>query len=159
MAATPESRSKDAIRKVLELLAAALPRTPSGTHPSGLWWWMVQPGYGQANAPDFIGRINGAFFAIEAKADPAEGGKPPRPGQVRELEAIRLAGTLSNQWVGVIGDEASFGDWCYWIIQRARPLLTNDTCLTHISAVPWRTQAALNQRPAPPVLRIRSKKS
>jgi hypothetical protein len=160
MAATPESRSKDALRKVLEAIAATLPKTVHETHPAGLWWWWIQPGYGQANAPDVIGRINGAFFAVEAKADPSEGGRPPRPGQERELEAISQSGPVGNQWVGVVGTYEAFDDWRTWMLSHlVTPARTLSPQLREqVKAIPWRTSAALNRRPAPPVLRIRSKK-
>ncbi len=160
MAATPESRTKEALRKVLEAIADSLPKTCHGTHPAGLWWWWIQPGFGQANAPDVIGRINGAFFAVEAKADPSEGGRPPRPGQVRELEAIRQSGQVGGQWVGVVDTAEAFDDWRAWMLSH---LVTPSTppppaLRATVQAIPGRTRAVRTQRPAPPVLRIKTRK-
>lgn len=162
MAATPESRTKDAMRKVLTAIARVLPPTEGGAHVQGLWWWWLQPGYGQANGPDLVGRADGAFFAVEAKADPSEGGRAPRPGQVRELQAIALSGNVGNQWVGSISTSAEFDDWRRWML-RHLPLHLLDAdamqeVATAVLAVPWRTEASQRRRPAPPVLRIRTKK-
>ena len=150
--------------KVLDTLAATLPRTPSGTHPAGMWWWWLQPGYGQKDGPDLIGVVFGRFFAAEAKADSVEGGRPPRPGQVRELEAIALA-ALPRNAVCVVADEASFKAWRATVIDayieglgRHRTPQQGDA-IQRALAVPWRTDAQQRQRPAPPVLRIRNRKS
>ena len=170
MAATPESRSKDAAKKVLECIAAALPKTASETHAEGLWWWWIQPGYGQANAPDLIGFIQGAAVVVEFKADPSEGGRPPRPGQVREIEAILAATEGTASWVGAVGDAESFDLWRAWMVEQARrkldPFLQLEKTARITAAemfmpramhaaeealnVPWRTKAALTRRPAPP---------
>lgn len=157
MAATPESKTKDALRRVLAVLDAALPRTPSGTHAEGLWYWWLQPGYGQAGAPDLIGRFHGAFFAVEAKADPADGGRKERPAQARELEAIALSGPLSSQLVGVVFDEASFCAWRDWITRRyALHADAKNDVLAAMLACPWRPKAPA-RRKAPPVLRVKNR--
>lgn len=162
MAATPESRSKDALRKVLTIISRALPPTPDGAHVQGLWWWWLQPGYGQQHGPDLLGRIDGAFFAVEAKADPSENGRPPRPGQARELNAITLSGKVGGQWVGVVGTAESFDAWRRWMLRHLPLQYLNSEQLqalhVEVVAVPWRTAAIRAQRQAPPVMRIRTKK-
>lgn len=150
------------MRKVLTAIAKALPPTEGGAHSIGIWYWWLQPGYGQQHGPDLIGRTDGAFFAVEAKADPSEKGKPPRPGQVRELEAIALSGKVGNQWVGAVFDAETFDQWRRWML-RHLPLqhLSSEelqALYAEVTAIPWRTAAIRAQRPAPPVLRVRTKK-
>lgn len=75
MAQTPEGRVKARTKKVLEELEC---------------WFFMPPanGYGRAGIPDFIGCLNGVFFAIETKA----GKNKPTALQIRELERIQAAG-------------------------------------------------------------------
>jgi hypothetical protein len=55
-----------------------------------LCYWFMPPsnGFGRAGIPDFVGTINGKFFAIEAKA---EGGQVTAL-QARELDRINSMG-------------------------------------------------------------------
>ena len=75
MALTPEGRVKARTRKVLEELEC---------------WYFMPPanGYGRAGIPDFVGCLNGQFFAIEAKA-----GKGKTTAlQDREIAQIKSCG-------------------------------------------------------------------
>ena len=75
---TPEGKVKAEIKKVLEA--------------AGAWYFMPSMnGYGRKGIPDFIGCVNGRFFAIEAKA---ENGKAT-PWQERELAAIAKSGGMA----------------------------------------------------------------
>ena len=75
MALTPEGRVKARTRKVLEELEC---------------WYFMPPanGYGRVGIPDFIGCLNGVFFAIETKA----GKNKPTALQLREIDRIKAAG-------------------------------------------------------------------
>ena len=75
MALTPEGRVKARTRKVLEELEC---------------WYFMPPanGYGRVGIPDFIGCLNGVFFAIETKA----GNNKPTALQLREIDRIKAAG-------------------------------------------------------------------
>lgn len=69
---TPEKKVKDAIKKLLNSIP-------------NCWYFMpASNGYGRAGIPDFVGHINGRFFAIEAKA---KGGKPTAL-QIQEMLSI-----------------------------------------------------------------------
>lgn len=55
MAITPEGKVKEEIKKVLEFHCA--------------YWFMPRGStFGTAGVPDFVGCINGRFFAVEAKS-------------------------------------------------------------------------------------------
>ena len=72
---TPEGKIKKQIKQKLEELECYYFMPPAN-------------GYGRAGIPDFVGCLNGAFFAIEAKA-----GKGKTTAlQDRELEKIRASG-------------------------------------------------------------------
>ena len=75
MAATPEGKVKDAVRKILDSM--------------GVYYFMPPGvGFGRAGIPDIIGCMNGHFIAIECKA-----GKGKATAlQERELNAIAAAG-------------------------------------------------------------------
>jgi hypothetical protein len=52
-------------------------------------WWFMPPanGFGRAGIPDFVGHVNGNFFAVETKY----GKGTTTANQVREIEAIDKA--------------------------------------------------------------------
>lgn len=79
MAQTPEKLVKNRIDAILKELGA----------------WYFKPsanGYGRSSIPDFVGNLNGLFFAIEAKAK----GNKPTALQARELERIKAAGGFAK---------------------------------------------------------------
>lgn len=76
MSKTPEGQVKDAVRKVL-----------SGYKIYG--YWPVPSGYGKATL-DFIGCINGWYFAIETKAS----GEKPTPRQLLTIKEMNDAGAI-----------------------------------------------------------------
>jgi VRR-NUC domain len=72
---TPEAKVKHAIKRRLDSF--------------GAWYFMPVAGLlGRVGVPDFVGCLNGRFFAIEAKAD---NGRVTRIQQ-RCLDAIAAAG-------------------------------------------------------------------
>jgi Holliday junction resolvase len=72
---TPEKKVKNDIKKLLNSLP-------------NCWYFMpASNGFGRAGIPDFVGHINGMFFAIEAKA---KGGKPTAL-QIQEMISISTA--------------------------------------------------------------------
>lgn len=82
MAATPEGRVKAKVRKVLE------------KYPH--WgFWPVPTGYGRTSL-DYIGCINGRFFAIETKAP----GKKPTPLQEQTMKQMMHSGGIVFLVVG-----------------------------------------------------------
>lgn len=76
MATTPEGKVKAIIRERLDGISNCYYFMP----PSN--------GFGRAGVPDFVGHVDGKFFAIEAKA---EGGKATAL-QLREIAKIIAAG-------------------------------------------------------------------
>lgn len=78
MAATPESKVKDKVKKILKEYGAyyAMP---------------VASGYGHAGIPDFLACYKGQFLGIECKAN---GGKPTTL-QLSNLKQIDDAGGVS----------------------------------------------------------------
>jgi Holliday junction resolvase len=81
MAATPESKVKDKLRKYLTQL--------------GIYHFMPPAnGFGRAGIPDIIGCYNGQFVAFECKA----GKNIPTALQEREIRNIQAA----NGWAFVI---------------------------------------------------------
>jgi hypothetical protein len=98
MAATPESKVKKVIKDWLKEQSEI-----------DLWFFMpFSGGYGVVGIPDIVGCWNGAFFAVEVKAD---GGKTT-PWQDRTLAAITKAGgragvarTLEEAQMIVLGRE------------------------------------------------------
>ena len=52
-------------------------------------WWFMPPanGFGRSGIPDFVGHVNGNFFAVETKF----GKGTATANQVREMEAIDKA--------------------------------------------------------------------
>lgn len=80
---TPEAKVKKRVKEVLE-----------GMYVAGIKIYYFMPpanGYGRAGIPDFVGIIDGRFFAIETKA-----GKGKTTAlQDRELCRIREAGGIA----------------------------------------------------------------
>jgi penicillin-binding protein-related factor A (putative recombinase) len=76
MAATPEAKVKTAVRAVL-----------SGYKIYG--YWPVPGGYGKATL-DFLGCVNGWYFAIETKAP----GQKPTPRQLQTIDEMTAAGAV-----------------------------------------------------------------
>ena len=75
MSATPESKVKAAVKKVLDSYGAYYFMPPAN-------------GYGRAGIPDIIACYHGRFIAIECKA----GRNKPTALQMRELTLIDAAG-------------------------------------------------------------------
>ena len=74
-AMTPEGKVKAAVKRVLDR--------------PGIWYYMpAQNGFGTKGIPDFLGTVNGEFFAIETKA----GKKRPTLLQQLTLDKIAAAG-------------------------------------------------------------------
>ena len=75
---TPETKVKDKIKTILKELKC--------------YYFMPSAnGYGRSGIPDFIGCLNGAFFAIETKA-----GKGTTTAlQDREIQRIKDAGGIA----------------------------------------------------------------
>lgn len=78
---TPEKKVKDAIKKLLRSL------------PNCYYFMPASNGFGRAGIPDFVGHINGRFFAIEAKA---KGGKPTAL-QIQEM--LHISETNGAVWL------------------------------------------------------------
>lgn len=75
---TPEGKVKNAVKKFLA--------------QHNIYYFMpATGGYGRSGVPDFIGCINGKFFAVETKA----GKGTPTALQLREMERIKAAGGLT----------------------------------------------------------------
>lgn len=83
MAATPEKKVKDKLRKQLTQL--------------GIYHFMPPAnGFGRAGIPDVVGCFNGQFVAFECKAN----GNKPTALQEREIAAIQTA----KGWAFVIDE-------------------------------------------------------
>jgi Holliday junction resolvase len=79
MAATPEKKVKDKVRKILTDLGAY--HFMPATH-----------GYGTSGVPDIIGCYKGRMFAIECKA----GNNRPTALQMKNLNAVAAAGGFAE---------------------------------------------------------------
>lgn len=80
MAATPEGRVKEAVKKYLDSI--------------GAWWYMpVSNGMGRVGCPDFLVCHQGKFVAVETKAPGKRGNTTPN--QDRELRWIERANGLA----------------------------------------------------------------
>jgi Holliday junction resolvase len=79
MAATPEKKVKDKVRKILTDLGAY--HFMPATH-----------GYGTSGVPDIIGCYKGRMFAIECKA----GNNKPTALQMKNLNAVAAAGGFAE---------------------------------------------------------------
>lgn len=78
--ATPESKVKDVVRRVLK------------AQGDKLWYCMPSThGYGASGAPDFIGCYRGVFFGIECKA----GNNKPTLLQERAIDGINASGGVA----------------------------------------------------------------
>lgn len=68
-------------------------------------YWFMPPanGYGRSGIPDFIGQVNGNFFAIETKF----GNNQPTNNQVREMTDIIQSG--GKVWI--VREGASLSAW------------------------------------------------
>lgn len=132
---TPESLSKDAIRAVLEHAKA------TGSRP--IEWAMPTPGPGDTHSPDFWIVAAGRLVLVEAKADPSEGGRPPRPGQAAFLDAWSTAGAVCF----VVGDETSFANFASW--------LASYLGLPAPCTKPWRSKVVKTRPKAPPIPRTK----
>ena len=76
MAATPESKVKAKIKKILE--------------ENGVYYAMpIGTGYGRSGVPDFLCCVDGKFLAIEAKATDKD---KPTALQMREMKRIEDVG-------------------------------------------------------------------
>ena len=133
--ATPENLSKAAIRAVLEHARQA------GARP--IVWTMPTPGPGDTHSPDFWVLAAGRLILVEAKADPSEGGRPARPGQISFLESWSAAGATTF----VVKDEASFESFKLWV--------ATFLVLPNMAPVPWRSEIAKSRRPAPAIPRAK----
>lgn len=78
MAATPEKKVKDAVKKMLDAAGA-------------YHFFAFMVGFGRSGIPDIICCVNGKFLAIECKA----GKNTTSALQERELAAIRRAGGVA----------------------------------------------------------------
>ena len=122
MAATPESFSKAAVQRLLHVLLEQLPATREGR--LRLWYWWIQPGFGQSAAPDLIGMLAGRFFAVEIKADPIEGGKPIQGAQLDMQQWIATAcdhgeALAPVHYVKGVTNAQEFESLRCWLLQRA----------------------------------------
>jgi hypothetical protein len=75
MAATPEKKVKDKVRKML-------------TESNAFHFMPATHGYGTSGVPDIVGCYKGRMFAIECKA----GDNKPTALQLKNLSAIAAAG-------------------------------------------------------------------
>jgi hypothetical protein len=75
MAATPEKKVKDKVRKIL-------------TESGAFHFMPATHGYGTSGVPDIVGCYKGRMFAIECKA----GDNKPTALQLKNLSAIAAAG-------------------------------------------------------------------
>jgi len=88
--ATPESKVKNEIKRVLEELHI-FPAAKAATFPTDAAGYYFMPqgtGYSVSGIPDFVGHFHGRLFAVEAKAP----GKKPTAFQRRQIEAINCRG-------------------------------------------------------------------
>lgn len=127
--ATPESLTKDAVRRALK---AAEDAGASIVH------WMVIPAAGTVGFPDFLILVNGALLGVECKAAKEDGGKVATDKQLSTLEAIKAAGGHGM----VVGCPDSFENLCgslMWLgdVQFERPY--------------WRSKQVQNRRKPPPL--------
>lgn len=89
--ATPEALSKDAVRRTLELFA-----------PHVDYFLPAANGLGEDGTPDFVGAVRWVMcplpaqpalhFAVETKADAAEGGKGPTKRQLARIARVQFVG-------------------------------------------------------------------
>lgn len=75
---TPENIVKNNVKKVLDKFKSQIDG-----------FWPVPSGYGESHL-DYVGCIDGQFFAIETKAP----GKKPTPRQLERIRRVELAGGM-----------------------------------------------------------------
>lgn len=80
MATTPEGKVKERVKRIL-------------VESSAYYFMPATGGFGRSGVPDFVGCLNGLFFAIECKA----GKGKPTALQEREMKNIKKAG--GEAWV------------------------------------------------------------
>lgn len=89
MAATPESKVKDRVKKILL------------KYPKTYYLMPVTGGYGSSGAPDIVACSDGKFIGVECKAN----GNKPTALQIKHLQKIAEAGGYSfvvdDQSIGV----------------------------------------------------------
>ena len=78
MARTPEGKVKDKVVAILKDMGA-------------YYFFPATHGYGRSGVPDIVCCLNGQFVGIECKAN----GNKATPLQIREIEAIRMAGGIA----------------------------------------------------------------
>lgn len=88
MAATPESKVKDRVKKILAKFQKTYHLMP------------VTGGYGSSGAPDIIALVEGKFIGIECKAN----GNKPTALQMKHLEKI-----VGADGYGFVVDDKSIG--------------------------------------------------
>ena len=94
-------KKEEDVKKVVKAILKSTPNC----------WWFMPPanGFGRAGIPDFVGHVNGHFFAVETKF----GKGTTTANQERELAHIAQAGgqiwivreTSLNPWI------AEFEGW------------------------------------------------
>ena len=91
MAATPEKKVKDKVRKAL-------------TEAGAYHFMPATHGYGTSGVPDIVGCYRGRMFAIECKA----GSNKPTALQMKNLTAIAAAGgyteVINEENLNAVGD-------------------------------------------------------
>lgn len=91
MAATPEKKVKDKVRKAL-------------TEAGAYHFMPATHGYGTSGVPDIVGCYRGRMFAIECKA----GSNKPTALQIKNLTAIAAAGgyteVINEENLHAVGD-------------------------------------------------------
>jgi len=89
MAATPESKVKERVKKIL------------AKYQKSYWTMPVTGGYGASGAPDIMACVDGKLLGIECKAN----GNKPTALQLKHLQKIAEAGGYSfvvdDQSIGV----------------------------------------------------------
>jgi hypothetical protein len=89
MSKTPEGNVKEAVKKILAEFGVAAAAKVGGLNKGNGWYFMPgQNQYGVSGIPDFVGHVNGYFFAIETKAP----GKKPTGLQALQLATIAHTG-------------------------------------------------------------------
>lgn len=82
------------VKKAVKVVLASTPKC---------WWFMpAMNGFGRSGIPDFVGMVNGQFFAVETKF----GGYKTTAHQDREIAAIRNGN--GRAW---IVNEQNFEGW------------------------------------------------
>lgn len=91
MAATPEGKVKNEIKKILK------------GYGDKVYWFMPAMGsFGKSGVPDFIICVNGYFVAVEAKDDQVK--NPPT-----ELQKTNLQGIVGAGGVSMVVDKNNLG--------------------------------------------------